>query len=85
MTRGGVVPHLQLVTCREISSPSPQVKNEVEKLPRQQRKGNLKAKMDDFTQKKQTMVRLREDPPSSRIGKCAVDGSIPPAGGPGRF
>ncbi|KAF2979514.1 hypothetical protein EK904_011737 [Melospiza melodia maxima] len=32
-----------------------QVKNEVEKLPRQQRKGNLKAKMDDFTQKKQTM------------------------------
>ncbi|NXO44610.1 STK10 kinase, partial [Locustella ochotensis] len=32
-----------------------EVKNEVEKLPRQQRKGNLKAKMDDFTQKKQTM------------------------------
>ncbi|KAL2299213.1 hypothetical protein Nmel_013856 [Mimus melanotis] len=32
-----------------------QVKNEVEKLPRQQRKGNLKTKMDDFTQKKQTM------------------------------
>uniref|UniRef100_A0A8C9L263 non-specific serine/threonine protein kinase n=1 Tax=Serinus canaria TaxID=9135 RepID=A0A8C9L263_SERCA len=38
-----------------------EVKNEVEKLPRQQRKGNLKAKMDDFTQKKQTMVRPRED------------------------
>ncbi|XP_062358527.1 serine/threonine-protein kinase 10 isoform X2 [Cinclus cinclus] len=32
-----------------------EVKNEVEKLPRQQRKGNLKTKMDDFTQKKQTM------------------------------
>ncbi|XP_050168453.1 serine/threonine-protein kinase 10 [Myiozetetes cayanensis] len=32
-----------------------EVKNEVEKLPRQQRKGNMKAKMDDFTQKKQTM------------------------------
>ncbi|XP_041345878.1 serine/threonine-protein kinase 10 [Pyrgilauda ruficollis] len=32
-----------------------EVKNEVEKLPRQQRKGNLKVKMDDFTQKKQTM------------------------------
>ncbi|NXH94680.1 STK10 kinase, partial [Pachycephala philippinensis] len=32
-----------------------EVKNEVEKLPRQQRKGNLRAKMDDFTQKKQTM------------------------------
>ncbi|XP_016157108.1 PREDICTED: serine/threonine-protein kinase 10 isoform X1 [Ficedula albicollis] len=32
-----------------------EVKNEVEKLPRQQRKGNLKAKMDDFTQKKQAM------------------------------
>ncbi|NXF78585.1 STK10 kinase, partial [Sclerurus mexicanus] len=32
-----------------------EVKNEVEKLPRQQRKGNMKVKMDDFTQKKQTM------------------------------
>ncbi|KAM6322302.1 serine/threonine-protein kinase 10 [Podargus strigoides] len=32
-----------------------EVKNEVEKLPRQQRKGNMKAKMDDFAQKKQTM------------------------------
>ncbi|NWX95359.1 STK10 kinase, partial [Nothoprocta ornata] len=32
-----------------------EVKNEVEKLPRQQRKGNLKVKMDDFSQKKQTM------------------------------
>uniref|UniRef100_A0A672V1I3 non-specific serine/threonine protein kinase n=1 Tax=Strigops habroptila TaxID=2489341 RepID=A0A672V1I3_STRHB len=34
-----------------------EVKNEVEKLPRQQRKGNMKVKMDDFAQKKQTMVR----------------------------
>ncbi|NXV76310.1 STK10 kinase, partial [Atlantisia rogersi] len=32
-----------------------EVKNEVEKLPRQQRKGNMKVKMDDFAQKKQTM------------------------------
>ncbi|XP_025918916.1 serine/threonine-protein kinase 10 isoform X2 [Apteryx rowi] len=32
-----------------------EVKNEVEKLPRQQRKGNMKVKMDDFSQKKQTM------------------------------
>ncbi|NXY84586.1 STK10 kinase, partial [Alcedo cyanopectus] len=32
-----------------------EVKNEVEKLPRQQRKGNMKMKMDDFAQKKQTM------------------------------
>ncbi|KAM6408497.1 serine/threonine-protein kinase 10 [Rhynochetos jubatus] len=32
-----------------------EVKNEVEKLPRQQRKGNMKAKMDDFAQTKQTM------------------------------
>ncbi|XP_009945657.1 PREDICTED: serine/threonine-protein kinase 10, partial [Leptosomus discolor] len=32
-----------------------EVKNEVEKLPRQQRKGNMKARMDDFAQKKQTM------------------------------
>lgn len=44
------------------------MKNEVEKLPRQQRKGNLKVKMDDFTQKKQTMVRLREHPPVPRLG-----------------
>ncbi|KAM6055526.1 serine/threonine-protein kinase 10 [Theristicus caerulescens] len=32
-----------------------EVKNEVEKLPRQQRKGNMKVKMDDFAQKKQAM------------------------------
>nr|XP_009670740.1 PREDICTED: serine/threonine-protein kinase 10 [Struthio camelus australis] len=32
-----------------------EVKNEVEKLPRQQRKGNMKVKMDDFAQKKQSM------------------------------
>ncbi|XP_049685922.1 serine/threonine-protein kinase 10 [Accipiter gentilis] len=32
-----------------------EVKSEVEKLPRQQRKGNMKVKMDDFAQKKQTM------------------------------
>ncbi|XP_010078604.1 PREDICTED: serine/threonine-protein kinase 10, partial [Pterocles gutturalis] len=32
-----------------------EVKNEIEKLPRQQRKGNMKVKMDDFAQKKQTM------------------------------
>ncbi|KAM6251389.1 serine/threonine-protein kinase 10 isoform 1-T1 [Porphyrio hochstetteri] len=32
-----------------------EVKNEVEKLPRQQRKGNMKVKMDDFAQKKQNM------------------------------
>ncbi|KAM6056316.1 serine/threonine-protein kinase 10 [Chlamydotis macqueenii] len=32
-----------------------EVKNEVEKLPRQQRKGSMKVKMDDFAQKKQTM------------------------------
>ncbi|XP_071615424.1 serine/threonine-protein kinase 10 [Heliangelus exortis] len=32
-----------------------EVKNEIEKLPRQQRKGNMKMKMDDFAQKKQTM------------------------------
>ncbi|XP_052672607.1 serine/threonine-protein kinase 10 isoform X1 [Harpia harpyja] len=43
-----------------------EVKNEVEKLPRQQRKGNMKVKMDDFAQKKQTMeqeflARQKED------------------------
>ncbi|NXF29276.1 STK10 kinase, partial [Nyctibius bracteatus] len=32
-----------------------EVKNEVEKLPRHQRKGNMKVKMDDFAQRKQTM------------------------------
>ncbi|XP_072204565.1 serine/threonine-protein kinase 10 isoform X1 [Excalfactoria chinensis] len=32
-----------------------EVKNEVEKLPRQQRKENMKVKMDDFAQRKQTM------------------------------
>ncbi|NXI64428.1 STK10 kinase, partial [Anseranas semipalmata] len=32
-----------------------EVKNDVEKLPRQQRKENMKAKMDDFAQKKQIM------------------------------
>uniref|UniRef100_A0A8D0FM38 non-specific serine/threonine protein kinase n=1 Tax=Strix occidentalis caurina TaxID=311401 RepID=A0A8D0FM38_STROC len=50
-----------------------EVKNEVEKLPRQQRKGNMKVKMDDFAQKKQTMVRLREDCRNSKIGKCIED------------
>ncbi|XP_042682132.1 serine/threonine-protein kinase 10 [Centrocercus urophasianus] len=32
-----------------------EVKNEVEKLPRQQRKENMKLKMDDFAQRKQAM------------------------------
>lgn len=32
-----------------------EVKNEVEKMPRQQRKENMKVKMDDFAQKKQIM------------------------------
>uniref|UniRef100_A0A8D0B0C0 non-specific serine/threonine protein kinase n=1 Tax=Salvator merianae TaxID=96440 RepID=A0A8D0B0C0_SALMN len=32
-----------------------ELKNEVEKLPRPQRKGNMKAKMEDFAQKKQIM------------------------------
>jgi len=58
--------------------PPPKVKNEVEKLPRQQRKGNMKVKMDDFAQKKQTMVRLEEVCHNSRIGKCVVDRSILP-------
>ncbi|XP_077183170.1 serine/threonine-protein kinase 10 isoform X2 [Paroedura picta] len=32
-----------------------EVKNDVEKLPRQQRKGTIKVKMEDFTQKKQIL------------------------------
>lgn len=36
-----------------------QVKNEVEKLPRQQRKESMKQKMEEHSQKKQLLVSLQ--------------------------
>lgn len=40
-----------------------QVKNEVEKLPRQQRKESMKQKMEEHAQKKQLLVSLCLLPP----------------------
>lgn len=37
------------------------LKNDIEKLPRQQRKSSMKVKMDEFVQKKQVMVRHKRD------------------------
>lgn len=37
------------------------LKNDIEKLPRQQRKSSMKVKLDDFAQKKQVMVRHKRD------------------------
>lgn len=36
----------------------------------------MKVKMDDFAQKKQTMVRLRGDCHDSKIGKCTIERNI---------
>ncbi|NXL90648.1 STK10 kinase, partial [Alectura lathami] len=45
--------HIKFV--EQLKQMKKEVKNEVEKLPRQQRKENMKVKMDDFAQRKQTM------------------------------
>uniref|UniRef100_A0A8C9L820 non-specific serine/threonine protein kinase n=1 Tax=Pavo cristatus TaxID=9049 RepID=A0A8C9L820_PAVCR len=45
--------HVKFV--EQLKQKKKEVKNEVEKLPRQQRKENMKVKMDDFAQRKQTM------------------------------